>query len=244
MQLGIDFGTTRTIVARADRGNYPVVGFLDADGDTVEYFPSLIALDGDQPVFGFEALAAARAGAASLRSVKRLLGEPGVAADTEVRLGGRGFALLPLLTGFLRALRRTLSESSDLAGELAGGENIPIVASVPAHAHGAQRFLTLEAFRQAGFGVAGLVNEPSAAGFEYTHRLGGTLTARRDRVLVYDLGGGTFDASLVSVAGGSHEVIGSVGVNRLGGDDFDAVLADLALAAAGRPDLDEAATRG
>ena len=242
MHLGVDFGTIRTIVARADRGNYPVVGFQDADGDPQDFFPSLIALRDDDLVFGFEAVAAARAGAPSLRSVKRLLGDPGVSADTVVGLGGREFALLPLLTGFLTALRRALAEASDLAADLAAPDALlHTVASVPAHAHSAQRFLTLEAFRQAGFDVAGLVNEPSAAGFEYTHRLGRTLTSRRDRVLVYDLGGGTFDASLVAVTGASHEVLGSVGVNRLGGDDFDAVLADLALAAAGRPALDEAA---
>jgi molecular chaperone DnaK (HSP70) len=239
MHLGVDFGTTRTIVARADRGNYPVVGFEDADGDPQDFFPSLIALRGDDVVFGFEALAAARAGAPCLRSVKRLLGEPGVSADTVVALGGRECALLPLLTGFLAALRRALAGASDLAADLADPDVVlHTIASVPAHAHSAQRFLTLEAFHQAGFDVAGLVNEPSAAGFEYTHRLGRTLTSRRDRVLVYDLGGGTFDASLVAVTGASHEVLGSDGVNRLGGDDFDAVLADLALAAAGRPELD------
>jgi len=243
MYLGVDFGTTRTIVARADRGNYPVVGFVDTEGDSVEHFPSVIALVDNEPVFGFEALAAARDGAPLLRSVKRLLGEPGVSATTQVDIGPRSFALLDLLTGFLSALRQHLIEHSDLTRELTARTAITTVASVPAHAHGAQRFLTLEAFRAAGFEVTGLVNEPSAAGFEYTHRLGGTLNSRRDRVLVYDLGGGTFDASLVSVAGGAHDVLGSVGVNRLGGDDFDAVLGDLALVASRRPSLNETASR-
>lgn len=243
MQLGVDFGTTRTIVARVDRGNYPVVAFADADGDTQEYFPSLVALRGDELVYGFEAADVARRGAPYLRSVKRLLGRPGVSAGTPVEIGNHRFPLLSVLTGFLAALRAALVEKSNLHPNSIGDRVVEAVVSVPAHAQGAQRFLTLEAFRQAGFEVTGLVNEPSAAGFEYSHRQGRTLTSRRNQVLVYDLGGGTFDASLVTVDGTSHDVVGSVGVNQLGGDDFDQVLAELALTAAGRPTLDAAARR-
>ncbi|MGC3994918.1 MAG: Hsp70 family protein [Propionicimonas sp.] len=239
MKLGVDFGTTRTIVAVADRGNYPVVAFEDASGDLHEFFPSVVALRGTTLLYGFDALAAAREGAPSLRSVKRLLGAPEVAADTPVGIGGATFGLLDVLTGFLGALRAALGDASNIGAEFRAAGECPTVVSVPAHAHGAQRFLTLEAFRRAGFEVAGLVNEPSAAGFEYTHRQGRTLNSKRNQVLVYDLGGGTFDASLVEVAGVRHDVIGSVGVNRLGGDDFDQVLAELALDAAGRPALDE-----
>ena len=61
-----------------------------------------------------------------------------------------------------------------------------------------------------------------------------SVTSRRTRVIVYDLGGGTFDASLVSVDGTSHDVLGSLGLNQLGGDDFDAALVERALAAAGK----------
>src|SRR6185503_2063781 len=67
------------------------------------------------------------------------------------------------------------------------------------------------------------------AGFEYTHRYRNTLTARKDHVVVYDIGGGTFDASLLRMSGPHHEVVAAAGVNRLGGDDFDAALCDLAL---------------
>ncbi len=240
MHLGVDFGTTRTIVARADRGNYPVVAFADPDGDSHDHFPSVVSLCAGRLVYGFEALAAARDGAPIRRSLKRLLGEPGVTADTPVVLGRESFGLLEVLCGFLGALHTALGEASNVAGEFRDAEAVDAVVSVPAHAHGAQRFLTLAAFRQAGFAVTGLVNEPSAAGFEYSHRQGRTLSSRRNRVLVYDLGGGTFDASLVEVAGTRHDVIGSLGVNRLGGDDFDEVLAGLALAASGRPTLDGA----
>mgnify|MGYP000949839881 CR=1 FL=1 len=241
MHLGVDFGTTRTIVAHADRGNYPVVAFADAAGDVHEYFPSLVALSDGALVYGFEAVAAARQGSPYLRSVKRLLGLPSASAETPVVIGGRSFGLLSVLTGFLAALRTALGDASNIGPEFLAAKATRVVVSVPAHAQGAQRFLTLEAFRQAGFDVAGLVNEPSAAGFEYTHRQGRTLNSKRNQVLVYDLGGGTFDASLVEVAGVRHDVVGSIGLNRLGGDDFDEVLADLALAAAGRPALEERA---
>lgn len=228
--MGIDFGTTRTIVAGVDRGNYPVVSFTDDAGDSHEYFPSVVALDGDELVFGFEALTAADAGAPLVRSFKRVLGAPFVTPSTTVRIGDRDILLLDVLTGFLGALRTALLTRSSLAsthGGDAGGDVLAghAAVGVPAHAPSAQRFLTLEAFQRAGFEVAAMINEPSAAGFEYTHRQGRTVTSRRTRVLVYDLGGGTFDASLVRVDGKVHEIVGSLGLNMLGGDDFDAVLA-------------------
>lgn len=229
MHLGVDFGTTRTIVAWVDRGNYPVVSFVDADGDAHEYFPSVVARRGDDLLFGFEALEAADDGAPLLKSFKRVLATADVTPITPLLVGGHAFPVLEVLTGFLSSLLRALATTSSVAS---GFEPGPTVVAVPAHAHGPQRFLTLEAFRRAGFPVTGMVNEPSAAGFEYSHRQGRTLNSRRTRVIVYDLGGGTFDASLVNVDGTSHDVLSSVGVNNLGGDDFDEVLAECALAEA------------
>ena len=232
MRLGVDFGTTRTIVASVDRGNYPVVSFLDSSGDAHEYFPSVVALDGDDLCYGFDALEAGERGAPTVRSFKRALASPDVSPETTIRIGGTDVRILDVMTGFFDALRTALESGSTArtAGR-AGGVNA--VVAVPAHAHGAQRFLTLEAFRRAGFEVDALLNEPSAAGFEYTHRQGRTVTSRRTRVIVYDLGGGTFDASLVNVDGKSHEVLDSLGLNHLGGDDFDVVLAECALIRAG-----------
>ncbi|NLW98759.1 MAG: Hsp70 family protein [Actinomycetales bacterium] len=232
MDLGVDLGTTRTTVAVADRGNYPVVGFLDADDDVHDWFPSVVARTGsgdDGLVFGYAALAAAAEGAPVVRSFKRALAEPDARPGSELIVGDEGVALSTLLTGFLTELANALRTRSTVADEELGRT----VISVPAHAHSGQRFLTLEAFRAAGFDVVLLINEPSAAGFEYSHRKGRTLTRQRNRVLVYDLGGGTFDASLVAIDGGSHQIESSVGLNRLGGDDFDAALVDLALAQAG-----------
>jgi molecular chaperone DnaK (HSP70) len=222
MRIGIDVGTTRTIAAGADRGNYPVLSFLDPDGDAHDHFPSVIALVGEELVHGFEAERAARTGAPHLRSFKRLLGDPATHPGTVVTLGDREFALLDLLSAYLSAVRTALPVP---VGEVA--------VSVPAHAHSAQRVMTLEAFRRAGIDVIAMINEPSAAGFEYTHHQSRSLTSRRTRVAVYDLGGGTFDSSLVEADGASHVVLGSRGENRLGGDDFDQVLAELALERAG-----------
>lgn len=225
MRLGIDLGTTRTIAACADRGNYPVVGFSTRDGDIVDHFPTVSAeLDG-RLVHGHEAAEAARRGAPHLRSWKRLLGRFG--PEQRVRIGERELTLLELSTDFLEALAAALLRGSNLPGP---PEALPeAVVSVPANAHSSQRFTTLEAFRRAGFSVRAMINEPSAAAIEFAHRYRGSLNARRDHVCVYDLGGGTFDAALVMVAGDGHEVIDTAGVQELGGDDFDAVLMEMAL---------------
>ncbi|MBF0696461.1 Hsp70 family protein [Actinomyces bowdenii] len=225
--LGIDLGTTRTVVARADRGNYPVLGFTDEHGDDHDFLPSLTALHEGVLVHGFEARRAARQGAPLLRSLKRLLASPTITASTPVSLGEQTFSVLEILTDFLRHLRTRLEEAQvDVSRSR-------VVVAVPAHAYGAQRLLTLEAFKAAGFHVAAMLNEPSAAGFEYTHRKATTVSSRRTRVLVYDLGGGTFDTSLVDVVGTSHEVIASYGLGDLGGDDVDLLAASMVLQRAG-----------
>lgn len=228
MNLGVDLGTTRTIVATADRGNYPVVTFYDDDGDASDHVPSLVARDGDRLRHGFDALRAAADGAELTRSFKRVLSDPLVTAQTPVVVGGRPVPVLQLLTTYLLALRTQLVERSSLSPHLTHDSELRAAIGVPAHAHGAQRFLTLEAFRRAGFTVVAMLNEPSAAGFEFTHRQARALSRTRTKVVVYDLGGGTFDASVVDVAGTHHEVLGSAGLNRLGGDDVDEVIATLA----------------
>jgi hypothetical protein len=100
-------------------------------------------------------------------------------------------------------------------------------SAFPANASGAQRFLTLDAFLTAGFEVVVLLNEPSAAGFECAHRYRSTITGKREYVGIYDLGGGTFDASLVKMTGRWNGVVTSEGIQRLGGDDFDEVILKL-----------------
>ena len=142
-------------------------------------------------------------------------------------LGGRSYRLSDLLTGFLAQLKSDLVRRSNVG--LEPGERIEAAISVPANASSAQRFLTLDAFANAGFEVVALLNEPSAAGFEYAHRYRSTITAKREYVVIYDLGGGTFDASLVKMTGRWNEVVTSEGIQRLGGDDFDEVILKLVL---------------
>ncbi len=252
-KLGVDFGTTRTVVACADRGNYPIVSFLDTRGDAHDWFPSVAAERAGELVFGFEALAPddGADGAHVVRSFKRLLADAGAVPGKRVQIGSVALGLGELIERFLGALRDALETRSNLRGgapapkgkrgaKAPEGAPLRSVVAVPANAHASQRFVTLEAFQRAGFGPVAMLNEPSAAGFEYTHRHRTTLTAKRDHVVVYDLGGGTFDASLVRMRGARHEVLATAGVNQLGGDDFDDVLVGLVCDAAklARAELD------
>jgi molecular chaperone DnaK (HSP70) len=231
LRLGIDLGTTRTIVAAGDRGNFPVVGFVRPDGDLVEHYPSVTAVAGGEILHGVLAEAAERDGAPSLRSWKRLLAD--AAQHEVVRIGDHEIAAADLVTSFLESLRADLRDRSNL-GPAALDDEIDCVVSVPANAHSTQRFLTLEGFRRAGFRVRAVLNEPSAAGIEYAHRHAATLNSRREHVVVYDLGGGTFDAALVHIADRRHDITATSGVSRLGGDDFDAQLLAMALERAGK----------
>jgi molecular chaperone DnaK (HSP70) len=220
MKVGVDFGTTHTVVAVVDRGNYPVASF-----EGVDTWPSLIAANAAGELrFGLEAAAVRHEpGWSLLRSFKRLLNDAG--PRTEVDLGGRSYRLAELLTRFLAQLRSDIRDRSNI--DPSPGEPIQAAVSVPANASSAQRFLTLDAFTEAGFEVAALLNEPSAAGFEYAHRYRNTITAKREYVLIYDLGGGTFDASLLKMTGRCNEVVASEGIQRLGGDDFDEAILKL-----------------
>ena len=235
MRVGIDFGTTHTVAAVVDRGNYPVISF-----DGMDAWPSVIAGNADGGLrFGVDAAAVRHEpGWSVLRSFKRLLNEAG--PQTEVNLAGRTHRLADLLTGFLAQLKNDLHRRSN-AG-LTSGETIEAAISVPANASSAQRLLTLDAFVAAGFHVIALLNEPSAASLEYAHRYRSTITAKREYVLVYDLGGGTFDASLLQMTGHAHEVVVSEGSQRLGGDDFDEAILNLVLDRSNLHPLD-AATR-
>jgi molecular chaperone DnaK (HSP70) len=236
MRLGIDFGTTRTVVAHADRGNHPIVDFFDLAGDAVGWIPSVVAERAGELRFGFDALAVADDPSFTVvRSFKRLFSGPRASLHDRVTVGGTELPAADLVTRFLEHLRHALLHRSNLRRAARRGDDpeLTAVVAVPANAFAAQRLITLDAFRRAGFRVTAMLNEPSAAGFEYTHRYRSTLTSRRDLVVVYDLGGGTFDASVVRMSGHHHEVLATAGVGRLGGDDFDTALSAVALRAAG-----------
>lgn len=228
MRFGIDFGTTRTVVALADRGNYPVVDFVDHEGNAASAIPSVVAARGGELRFGFDAVAVAEDRSfARLASFKRLFANPGKLRD--ITIGDTVVSLAELLTGFFEYVKAAIAERSTAGRTRTRDKGLSAAIAVPANALGAQRLVTLDAFRRAGFDVGVVLNEPSAAGFEYTHRHRNTLSSRRDLVVVYDLGGGTFDASAVRMSGNRHEVLTSAGLPRLGGDDFDEMLARTAL---------------
>lgn len=217
------------MVAAADRGNYPLVSFEASDGTTADWYPSLIAVRGTERLYGWEAWEAQTDTSWTvIRSIKRLLEDAG--PQTMLAIDEQRLRLLDLLNGLAASLHASLRESSNL--RIPASATLEIVLGVPAHANSNQRFLTVEAFRAAGFTVLGVLNEPSAASIEFGHRQRQT-KAVPETILVYDLGGGTFDASLVTLDENVHHVIASEGIPAIGGDDFDQALADLALEAAG-----------
>lgn len=212
MRVGIDFGTTRTVVAAVDRGNYPVLSFEAPDGSVHDWFPSLVAIRGERRLYGWEAwMRQQEPDWTVVRSLKRVLEDAG--PRTRIEIGDQSVPLLQLLCEMARALRAQLPH-----------EKIDVMLGVPANANGNQRFLTTEAFRCAGFEVLGMLNEPSAASIEYGHK-----NKNSGLLLVYDLGGGTFDVSLVEMGEREHRVIISEGIPTLGGDDFDHALAEMAV---------------
>ncbi len=240
LRLGIDFGTTRTVVAAAHDGRYPVAAFDDGEAFR-EYVPGVAALVGRELVVGWDAARALAAGEAdhAIRSIKRAAAA--LAPDAPVP-GLPGVTALALVTTFLAELRTAVVAKSNLPGARGGGP-IEAMVSVPANASSRQRWLTLEAFRRAGFAPIGMLNEPTAAAIEFAHRHLAELGPRSPKryVVVYDLGGGTFDASAVSLVGRQFELIATEGLARVGGDDFDEIILAAACAAAGLPVSTDAA---
>jgi molecular chaperone DnaK (HSP70) len=229
MHLGIDFGTTHSVVALSDRGNYPVLQFTADDGTIYDHYPSVVADNGSTLRFGFDALAVDGDPEWEVRrSFKRSLYEVDAGFSQTIELKDRSLPAVEVIALFLRQLQRDLAERSNLPAKAING-HFSAVLAVPANAHSAARLITLEAFRQAEFDVLAMLNEPSAAGIEYAHRYRSTLTHQRENVLVYDLGGGTFDSTLVLMRDKRHDVLLSRGLGRLGGDDFDLCLLELVL---------------
>lgn len=214
-----------------ESGNYPLVAFETPSGEAQEWYPSMVAGKGSQRVFGWEAWTKqAREDWQKIRSLKRHLSQAN--PQTCLTLGEEEVPVLTLLVEYLSALRQDLLENSNL--HLRASTTLEVMIGVPANANSNQRFLTLEGFRGAGFEVLGMINEPTAAGIEYAYRYRqSAIDRRREYLLIYDLGGGTFDLSVIQMSDRSHRVITTGGIECLGGDDFDMFLADLAIAKAG-----------
>ena len=235
MRIGIDFGTTRVVVASVDRGNFPLVNFEAADGQTHDWFPSVVAARGNTRLYGWDAIAVQDDDTwTTARSLKRLLRTAG--PHSELRLAGQPLPVSVLMTEMMASLRAHLVERSNLGAE--PSEPLEAMIGVPANANSNQRFLTEEAALRAGFSVLGVVNEPSAAAIEFAYRNSAERKIRAGNgLLVYDLGGGTFDVSLVALGETEHVVEATDGIANLGGDDFDEILAELVLETVGNPHL-------
>lgn len=200
--VGIDLGTTNSEVAIVELGQARVLP--DTDGDLI--LPSCVGLsDTGKLLVGREALRQyAAAPERTVKSIKRLMG-----TEHKTTLGDRDYLPQEISAIILRALKQR--------AETALGEAVTqAVITVPAYFTDAQRQATKEAGEIAGFEVLRTLNEPTAAALAYDLRSDDT-----ERVLVYDLGGGTFDVSVVEITGEVTEVLASHGNNHLGGDDFD-----------------------
>jgi molecular chaperone DnaK (HSP70) len=213
VRLGIDLGTTRTVVVRAEDGRYPIVSF-DSGGGFHEWIPAMCAELRGTRFHGWDAVQRAHEADAIVRSVKRSVSAS--SADTVV-------AALPSRPTAMTLLAEHVEHViSRVRATLGTDEPLSAMIAVPANATSRQRWLTLEAFRRADVEILGLVNEPTAAGIEYAHRHLGLDNKRSPKryLVVYDLGGGTFDTSAISLKGRLFELLATEGIARLGGDDL------------------------
>ncbi len=199
--VGIDLGTTNSEIAVWEDQNVKVI-----DGENGPILPSYVGLDDSGNILIGEAARNQYTAypERTVRSVKRLMG-----SGKTVTLGDQDYTPQEISAMILRKLK-------DMAQEYLGGEVHKAVITVPAFFSDVQRQATREAGEIAGLEVVKMINEPTAATLVYE---GGSKDSKR--VLVYDLGGGTFDVSVVSMDQGVIEVVASHGNNALGGDDFD-----------------------
>jgi molecular chaperone DnaK len=200
--VGIDLGTTNSVIAALEDGQPWVIP--DEDGETM--LPSYVGLgDAGQLLVG--QAARRQYGAAPERTVKSIKRQMGT--DHTVTLDDRTYRPQEISAIILRSLKQRAEAILD-------DEVTQAVITVPAYFTDAQRQATKEAGEIAGFEVLQILNEPTAAALVFD--IG---TEDSENVLVYDLGGGTFDVSIVEITGDVTEVLASHGNNRLGGDDFD-----------------------
>lgn len=232
--VGIDLGTTNSLVAHFDGTQLRVMA--DESGETS--LPSVVYYGVDETLVGRSAIAAAQSGADPIASAKRMLGRsrdefeadpyvtlaPGEVLAFETDAGPK--TPVEVSASILAALRARAEPQLD--GPMAGA-----VITVPAYFDDAQRQATRQAAELAGIKVLRLLNEPTAAAVAY----GLDEQSEESSLLaVYDLGGGTFDISILKMREGLFEVLATGGNSALGGDDFDRALAGYVLSEVGVSD--------
>ncbi|GAL21606.1 chaperone protein HscA [Vibrio maritimus] len=239
LAAGIDLGTTNSLVATVRSGEAATLP--DANGNKI--LPSAVRYADDSITVGIDARDnAALDPVNTIISVKRLLGRS--LADVQTRYPSMPYSLtesdngLPVLQTAGGA-KNPIQVSSDIlktlgkrAEESLGGELAGVVITVPAYFDDAQRQGTKDAANLAGMHVLRLLNEPTAAAIAY-----GLDSGQEGVIAVYDLGGGTFDISILRLSRGVFEVLATGGDSALGGDDFDHLVADYLQQQAGKSEL-------
>ena len=207
--IGIDLGTTNSCVCVYEGGEAKVIANPEGDRTT----PSVVAFKNGEIIVGGAAKRQVVVNPDTVSSVKRLMG-----TNKKVKANGKEYTPEEISAMILGDLKKTaeayLGETVDKA-----------VITVPAYFNDAERQATKNAGKIAGLEVERIINEPTAAALAY----GLDKQEENQTVLVYDLGGGTFDVSILELGDGVFEVLATSGNNKLGGDDFDNKLVDYIL---------------
>lgn len=204
--IGIDLGTTNSCVSVLEGGEPKVIPNPEGNRTT----PSVVAFKNGEKQVGEVAKRQSITNANTIASVKRLMG-----TNEKVSAEGKEYTPQEVSAMILQYLK-------GFAEEYLGEKVTKAVITVPAYFNDAERQATKDAGRIAGLEVERIINEPTAAALAY----GLDKMDQDEKILVYDLGGGTFDVSILELGDGVFEVLATAGDNRLGGDDFDQVLMD------------------
>ena len=205
--IGIDLGTTNSVVAVMEGGKPTVIANAEGSRTT----PSIVGFSktGEKSVGQLAKRQAILNPDKTIASIKRHMGD-----DYKVNIDGKDYTPQEISAMILRKL-------ADDASAYLGEKVTSAVITVPAYFNDAQRQATKDAGRIAGLDVLRIVNEPTAAALAY-----GLEKEKSEKVLVFDLGGGTFDVSILEIGDGVHEVLSTSGDTHLGGDDFDQKVMD------------------
>ncbi|HDR2843718.1 TPA: Fe-S protein assembly chaperone HscA [Enterobacter sichuanensis] len=242
LAVGIDLGTTNSLVATVRSGQAETL----ADEQGRHLLPSVVHYQQQGHAVGYDARAnAARDPANTISSVKRMMGRSLADIQTryphlpyQLQASENGLPMIATAAGLLNPIRVSADILKALAARATatlGGDLDGVVITVPAYFDDAQRQGTKDAARLAGLHVLRLLNEPTAAAIAY-----GLDSGQEGVIAVYDLGGGTFDISILRLSRGVFEVLATGGDSALGGDDFDHLLADYIREQAGIADRSDA----
>ena len=202
--IGIDLGTTNSCVSVMEGGEAKVI--VNAEG--LRTTPSVVAFRNGEIAVGENARRQASTNLDTLFSVKRHMG-----TDHEIKIKSTGKSYKP------QEISAMILQNLKATAEAYLGEKVTeAVITVPAYFNDAERQATKDAGKIAGLEVKRIINEPTAAALAYGIDKD---SSKEQTILVYDLGGGTFDVSILQLADGTYEVLSTAGNNRLGGDDFD-----------------------